>query len=127
MQTAQEIFNSDFLEKEEQTSNETLDLLEFMKKKSVPFTDKQIKAMLLLKENGLDDLINLAITFKSEVTPTEVYYKTIDKLTLADRIKGNAKLSHLVKSEGMANPAAGLKAKDMRVEGMNRRDLQQGY
>lgn len=121
--TAQELFNVHFLEKEEMSSNETLDLLQFMKASSTPLSQDQIKAMLLLTENGLGDLVSLVPVFREEVTPTEIYFKTIDKLTLADRIKGNAKLSHLMKSDGLANPAGSLKASDVQAQGMSRKEI----
>lgn len=121
--TAQELFNVHFLEKEEMSSNETLDLLQFMKASSTPLSQDQIKAMLLLTENGLGDLVSLVPVFREEVTPTEIYFKTIDKLTLADRIKGNAKLSHLMKSDGLANPANSLKASDVQAQGMSRKEI----
>ena len=88
-----------------------------MKASSTPLSQDQIKAMLLLTENGLGDLVSLVPVFREEVTPTEIYFKTIDKLTLADRIKGNAKLSHLMKSDGLANPANSLKASDVQAQG----------
>lgn len=121
--TAQDLFNINFLEKEEKNSNETLDLLRFMKDTSTPYSQDQIKGMILLNENGLTDLVDLVSVFRQEVTPNEIYFKTIDKLTLADRIKGNAKLSHLMKSEGLANPGATLKASDVQAQGMSRKEI----
>lgn len=123
METAQSLFNKEFLEKDEMKSNETLDLLKFMKESSTPLSADQIRAMMLLQENELFDLAGLVPIFRTEVTPSEIYFKTIDKLTLADRIKGNAKLSHLMKTEGAGNPAGALKASEVQAQGMSRKEI----
>lgn len=122
-ETAQDVILQEILQDEEMKSNETLDLLKFMQYNSTPLTKSQFRAMLLLNENGLNDLTNLMLEMKYLSTPQKTYFSTIEKLTLADRIKGNAKLSHLVKSEGMANPAGQLKASDVQAQGMSRREI----
>lgn len=122
-ETAQDVILKEILQDEEMKSNETLDLLQFMQYNSTPLTKSQFQAMLLLNENGLDDLSSLMLEMKHLSTPQKTYFSTIEKLTLADRIKGNAKLSHLVKSEGMANPAGQLKASDIQAQGMSRREI----
>lgn len=122
-ETAQDAFQSEFLEDDQQKSNETLDLLKFMQYNSTPLTKNQFQAMLMLQANGLDDLAEMALKMKYLSTPQSTYYSTIEKLTMADRIKGNAKLSHLMKSEGMANPAGTLKANDVQAQGMSRREI----
>ncbi|MOA69346.1 hypothetical protein D3C78_1974790 [compost metagenome] len=48
------------------------------------------------------------------MTPTSKLFKLIDKLTLADRIKGNAKLSNLLKAN--ANPANSVSGVPMSIE-----------
>lgn len=123
MPTAQDIIQKEFLEDDEQKSNETLDLLKFMQHHSTPLSQGQLQAMVMLQSNGLNDLAQLVLDYKHLATPQETYTKTIEKLTMADRIKGNAKLSHLVKSDGMANPAGNLKAQDMQAQGMSRREI----
>jgi len=122
-ETAQDAFQNEFLEDDEQKSNETLDLLKFMQYNSTPLSQNQFQAMLILKANGLEDIAEMALKMKYLSTPQSTYFSTIEKLTMADRIKGNAKLSHLMKSEGVANPASNLKASDLQAQGMSRREI----
>lgn len=101
---------------EEEGSNETIEtvqLFQFMKKHAVPLTKKQQMAMLLLNENGLSDISLYIAGMKEEVLPLSEYHKTLEKLTLADRIRGNAKLSHLLKAN--ANPSLSLSANSAKV------------
>lgn len=121
--TAQDVIMSEILQDDEQTSNETLDLLQFMQFNSTPLTEQQFQSILLLQTNGLDDIADMLLSMKFLATPQKTYMSTIEKLTLADRIKGNAKLSHLVKSNGMANPAGQLTASDVQAQGMSRREI----
>lgn len=122
-ETAQDVIINEILEDDELKSNETLDLLKFMQYNSTPLTEEQFTAILLLTENGLSDIAQMALNMKFLATPQKTYMSTIEKLTLADRIKGNAKLSHLVKSDGLANPAGQLKAQDLQAQGMSRREI----
>lgn len=122
METAQDIFNKEFLEDDVQNSNETLDLFEFMRNQSTALNESQLKGIMLLNEMGLHDISTTVIQSKRQVTNKNIYFKLLDKLTLADRIKGNAKLSHLMKTDG-ANPASQLKASDVQAQGMNRREI----
>lgn len=123
-ETAQELFNKEFLEDDIQNSNETLDLFRFMRDQSTSLNENQLKGLLLLHEYGLDDLADLVLNSRKMVTNNSLYFKLLDKLTLADRIKGNAKLSHLMKTDGSAtNPAGQLKASDVQAQGMSRREI----
>lgn len=121
--TAQAAFQSEFLEDDEKSSNETLDLLHFMQHNSTHLSKKQMQAIVMLNEFELPDLAQLTLNFKYLATPQQTYMSTIEKLTMADRIKGNAKLSHLVKSDGLGNPAQNLKAQDLQAQGMSRREI----
>lgn len=113
--SVQDVATEDFLTEDSQDSNETLQLLEFYQHNAVALTHDQLTAMMILKENKLDDLIEFALAARSHVTPASIFNKVIDKLTMADRIKGNAKLSHLMKAN--ANPANGaLKPTDVQAE-----------
>lgn len=86
--------------------NETLQMLEFFKHNGIPLTDHQIAGTFLLNEFGLGDLANYVINARQMAVPTRKYYELINKITLADRIKGNAKLAGILKAN--ANPANGL-------------------
>lgn len=121
MQSVQDILISDLLEVNQEDSNETVQLLEFMKNNGVPLTESQVSAFFLLRENGLDDIADFAFSMRKAVTPKSVFFDLVSKLTLADRIKGNAKLSHLLKAS--ANPANGVKPEDMQAKGMSRKEI----
>lgn len=120
--TVQDFMIKDLLEVEENAkSNETLQLLEFTRD-SVALTENQIKAFFLCREFGLDDIADFAYNAKRSVTPFKRFLDLISKLTLADRIRGNAKLSHLMKAS--ANPASdALKPKDVQAQGMSRKEI----
>lgn len=85
--------------------NEMIQVLDFVRKNGVPLTQSQVQAMFFLQEMGLHDIALYAETVRTQMTPVSRYFKMTDKLTLADRIKGNAKLSGLLKAN--ANPANG--------------------
>lgn len=122
METVQDILISDLLQTEEVGSNETLDMMGFLRESGTPLTKEQVESFFLLKECGLDDIANYAYNARRTVTPVSLFFKLLDKLTLADRIKGNAKLSHLLKAN--ANPANGaLKPEDMQAKGMSSREI----
>lgn len=121
--TAQDVFQAEFLENDEQKSNETIDLLEFMRLNSTHLSTEQMNSIIILHENGLDDIAQYIFMFKKYSTRQSTFMETINKLTMADRIKGNAKLSHLMKSDGLANPASSIKAQDVQAQGMSRREI----
>lgn len=122
MDNAQDILKNIF--EESNDSNETLELLKFMKYEGVALTNEQVKAIMILNEyEETKDLIDYVMMFRPMVTPTDNYFKLIDKLTMADRIKGNAKLSHLMKAN--ANPAnTALKPEDVQPKGFSRKEIE---
>lgn len=103
--TVQDFMMSELMQ-EDPGQNETLQLLDFMRFNAVPLTDHQLAGIFLLKENGLEDLSNWVLNARIHAVPTKKYTTMIEKLTLADRIKGNAKLAGILKAN--ANPANGL-------------------
>lgn len=101
MQTAQEFMIEDLLESND--DNDMIQVLDFVRKNGVPLTQDQARASFLLDEMGLGDIALFAQTMRTQMVPVTRYFKMTDKLTLADRIKGNAKLGNLLKAN--ANPA----------------------
>ncbi|KUF29528.1 hypothetical protein AMR94_17020 [Bacillus sp. G3(2015)] len=97
----QEVMVSDFYEedKEEVENNEMLELLHFMQQNGVPLKNEQVQAMFLMQEMGVGDIAKFMVDMKPKVTPFQRFFELINKITLADRIKGNAKLSGLVKAQ----------------------------
>src|SRR4051812_19762019 len=121
METVQDILIQDLLQTAQESSNETLDLMQFLRESGTPLTKDQLQGFMLLRENGLDDIADFVYNSRRLVTPVSLYFKLLDKLTLADRIKGNAKLSHLLKAS--ANPANSMKPEDMQAKGMSTREI----
>ena len=121
--TVQDLLIGDLLHiADDAGKNETVEILEFMRDYSVPLTENQFVAMLMLQENDLTDIANFAYNGRRLVAPKRTYFDLISKLTLADRIRGNAKLSHLLKAN--ANPANGaLSAKDLQAQGMSKKEI----
>lgn len=101
MTTAQEFMIEDLLESSD--DNDMLQVLNFVKQNGVPMTQDQARATFLLNEMGLHDLASFVTAVRPSMTPVSRYFRMTDKLTLADRIKGNAKLGNLLKAN--ANPA----------------------
>jgi hypothetical protein len=86
--------------------NEMLDILHFVRDNGVPLTSEQARGMFLLQEFGMADIANYVKNVRTLLTPFKKILDMVSKLTLADRIKGNAKLSGILKAN--ANPANGL-------------------
>lgn len=103
--TVQELLSKTLLDNNAE-ENETVQVLDFLAKNGVPLTNDQAKAMFLLQEFGMSDISNYVINVRQYMTPIKWLFKMVDKMTLADRIKGNAKLGNILKQN--ANPASGL-------------------
>lgn len=121
MKTVQDLLIKDFLETDEENSNEMVQLLTFMNEHGTPLTSDQLKAFFILRENGLDYIADFVYSMKKRVTPSRIFFDMVSKITLADRIKGNAKLSHLMKAN--ANPASGLKPEDIQAKAMTKKEI----
>ncbi len=122
--TVQDFLTKDLLEvyEDNNKTNETVELMSFMRDNAVPINPNQLKAYFLLKENGLDDIANFSYNARRVVTPFKWFKTILNSLTMADRIRGNAKLSHLLKAN--ANPAnSGLKAEDLQAQKMTKSEI----
>ena len=102
--SVQDLMTKELLQ-DDTDNNEMVELLEFIRFNGVPLTGDQAKAMFILKENGMMDLANYVHNIRQHMTPSKKFFDFVNKLTLADRIKGNAKLSGILKAN--ANPANG--------------------
>lgn len=111
--TVQSLLNKMMLE-QKNDDNETLQILEFIRDNGVPITSDQAKAMFLLHEYGMPDIANYVLNVRTTMTPVKKFFEMVNKLTLADRIKGNAKLGNVLKME--KNPAGSLQADSMKVK-----------
>lgn len=120
--TVQDLLISDLLETgDEVQPSETVALMDFYRN-NAPLTQDQVKASFLLQEMGLADIAVYAQEQRKRVTPFKVFNDVLSKLTLADRIKGNAKLSHLLKAN--ANPAGtALKPEDVQAKPMKKSEI----
>lgn len=121
MLTVQDLLIKDFLENEEDNSNEMVQILDFTKNNGVPLTKQQVLGFLQLRENGLHDIADYAFSMKKQVTPVRFFFDMVSKITLADRIKGSAKLSHLMKAT--ANPAGTLRPEEVQPKGMSKKEI----
>lgn len=99
----QDVIYKEFYEEEEKEkdtgNNEMLELLYFIQESGVPLKSEQVEAMFLMQEMGVGDIAKFMVDMKPKVTPVQRFFDLINKITLADRIKGNAKLSGLVKAQ----------------------------
>ncbi|EMW0391715.1 hypothetical protein [Bacillus wiedmannii] len=122
----QEVMVSDFYEEEneEVENNEMLELLHFMQQNGVPLKNEQVQAMFLMQEMGVGDIAKFMVDMKPKVTPFQRFFELINKITLADRIKGNAKLSGLIKAQvASANGVMPEMNKHMREQQRIQRDV----
>lgn len=124
--SVQEVMISDFYEEdtEEVENNEMLELLHFMQQNGVPLKNEQVQAMFLMQEMGVGDIAKFMVDMKPKVTPFQRFFELINKITLADRIKGNAKLSGLIKAQvASANGVMPEMNKHMRDQQRVQRDV----
>lgn len=122
METVQDYLIADLLEiDKKEDSNETVQVLEFMRDNATPMSKDQLQGILLLNENDLGDLSNYVFGARKAMTPSRIFFEMVGKLTLADRIKGNAKMAHLMKAS--ANPAGSMKSEDLQAQGMKRSEI----
>ncbi|MDA2035664.1 hypothetical protein OWO78_27840 [Bacillus pacificus] len=122
----QETMIEDFYEdaEEEVNNNEMLELLHFMQQNGVPLKNEQVQAMFLMQEMGVGDIAKFMVDMKPKVTPFQRFFELINKITLADRIKGNAKLSGLIKAQvASANGVMPEMNKHMREQQRIQRDV----
>lgn len=122
----QEVMVSDFYEEEDEEveNNEMLELLCFMQQNGVPLKNEQVEAMFLMQEMGVGDIAKFAVDMKPKVTPFQRFFELINKITLADRIKGNAKLSGLIKAQvASANGVMPEMSKHMREQQRIQREV----
>lgn len=105
--------------------NEMLELLQFYRQNGVPLTQEQVKSMFILKENGLSDIAVFVNAVRPEMTKPKKFMELINKITLADRIKGNAKLSNLLKANVASTSAqtAQVNPKDLEAKAMRKSEL----
>lgn len=122
----QEVMISDFYEDDEEEieKNEMLELLHFIKDSGVPLKNEQVEGMFLLQESGVGDIARFMVDIKPKVTPFQRFFELINKITLADRIKGNAKLSGLIKAQvASANGVMPEMSKHMREQQRIQREV----
>ncbi|MBX0351817.1 hypothetical protein PDK24_28170 [Bacillus cereus] len=122
-ENVQSIIQQDLFEDDDNSSNDMLELLQFMRSNSISLTDDQAKGMFLLHEYGLDDISEFVLGVRPLLTPQKTYFDTINKITLADRIKGTAKLDKLLKAQ-VASPSQQVpNASDLQPKAMKESDL----
>lgn len=117
-----ELMEEDSVQRE---PNEMLELLQFYRQHGVPLTQEQVKAMFIMQENGLSDIAVFVNAVRPEMTKPKKFMDLINKITLADRIKGNAKLSNLLKANVASTSAqtAQVNPKDYEAKAMRKSEL----
>jgi hypothetical protein len=122
MTKVQDLIIKDYFENDDDNqTNEMVQILEFTRDHGTPLTKDQLLSFVLLKENGLSDISDFAFSMKKHITPVRLFFEMVSKITMADRIKGSAKLSHLMKAT--ANPAGNLKPEDIQAKGMSKKEI----
>lgn len=122
-----DLISKDIFEEAQNNGNEMHELLEFVKENGVPLTENQVEAMFLLNmmddgTNGLNDIGLYANAVRPLLTPTKLYYDLVNKITLADRIKGTAKLGNILKAQ-VANPSNNIPSSELQPKAMKEKEL----
>lgn len=120
----QDLINQDIFEDMGKNSdNDLLEILQFTLNNGVPLKQDQVKAWFLLNELGLEDIALFANAVRPQMTPTKKIFDMVSKITLADRIRGNAKLSNLLKAQVPSGSQQMPSAKDYQAKGLKEKDL----
>lgn len=121
--TVQDLISRDiFDDGSKQNDQDMLQLLTFMRDNGVPLTDSQVQAWFLLAENDLEDMALFMNAARPLVTPHKLYFDMVNKVTLADRIKGTAKLDKLLKAQ-VASPNNQVSSADLQPKALKEKEL----
>jgi hypothetical protein len=120
----QDLISRDMFESiESGGNNEMLEILQFIKAEGTPLTEDQIKAWFMLSEAGVEDIALFMNAVRPMTTPTKKFFDLIGKITLADRIRGSAKLSNLLKAQ-VTNPNNTMpSANDLQAKALKEKEL----
>lgn len=119
--TVQNLIDRDLFESGDVAGNDMLEILDFYRNNGVPLTTEQVEALFLLREMGLNDIAVFASAIRPMLTPVKMYHEAINKITMADRIKGTAKLDKILKAQ-VASPSV-PNASDYTPKAMKEKDL----
>jgi hypothetical protein len=104
--SVQDLINKEmFQEVKKNDDNEMLQILEFVRDTGVSLTEDQVKASFLLHSVGLGEIPQFMFAIRPHMTPVKRFFEMVNKITLADRIKGTAKLDKLLKAQ-VASPSS---------------------
>lgn len=120
----QDLISRDIFESSKPNNqNELLEILEFTQRNGIPLTENQVQAWFLLNEMGLQDIALFANAVRPMLTPTKKIFDMVNKITMADRIKGTAKLDKILKAQ-VSNPNAAMpSANDVQAKALREKDL----
>lgn len=122
MEKVQDLMFKELFESDSDEGSELVECMQFIKRNGVPLTDQQTEAMFFLNEFGLGDIANYAYNIRPELTSTKKIFSFVSKITLADRIKGNAKLGNLLKAN-MASPSQQIPTSELKPKAMRASEL----
>ncbi|MBK5482939.1 hypothetical protein JFV29_13860 [Peribacillus sp. TH16] len=119
----QDLISQDMFEKKDSGGNDMLEVLQFTKENGVPLTEDQVKAWFILNENGLEDIAMFANAVRPHMTPMKKIFDMVNKITMADRIRGTAKLDKILKAS-VSNPNQSMpSANDVQAKALKEKDL----
>lgn len=119
----QDLISQDMFERKDSGGNDMLEVLEFTKNNGVPLTEDQVKAWFLLNENGLEDIAMFANAVRPQMTPLKKIFEMVNKITMADRIRGTAKLDKILKAQ-VSNPNQAMpNPNDLQAKALKEKDL----
>lgn len=123
VETVQDLINKDIFEESSSNENDMLQVLEFTRQNGVPLTDEQVQAMFLLSQfEETADIPLFMNAVRPMLTPTKQYMDLIGKITLADRIKGTAKLSNLLKAQ-VTSASAQVPSSELQPKALKEKEL----
>ena len=81
-----------------QAKTELVQGFEHLQDYVLPLTGRQIKGIALLRQLGMHHIADQALELRKTMAGPDAFLEFTDKLTLGDRIKGNARLANVVRN-----------------------------
>lgn len=123
VETVQDFISKDIFEESKPVENDMLQVLDFARNHAVPLTESQVEAFFLLSQfPETQDIPMFMNAVRPQLTPQKTYMDLIGKITLADRIKGTAKLSNLLKAQ-VANPSGQVPSSELQPKALKEKEL----
>ena len=120
----QDLLQQEFFKESSKVDNDMVLNLMFFRNFATKLSNDQIKGLFYLKSLGsdFDDIYQHVLMMRKETTPFKKFMKFINTITLADRIKGSAKLKDVLKSS-VASPSTTVNMSELQPKELRESEL----